>query len=68
MVSGPLAPAVGSFGAREDDGKWTPCSVMSSRFDASIIPDRPGQLSEMWSRPLKDLKVPSTKMTRTLGV
>lgn len=24
----------------EDDGKWTPCSVMSSRFDASLIPDR----------------------------
>lgn len=24
----------------EDDGEWMPCSVMSKRFDGSIVPDR----------------------------
>ncbi|CAK8988751.1 Hypothetical protein (Fragment) [Durusdinium trenchii] len=24
----------------EDDGKWTPCSVLSSRHDGSVVPDR----------------------------
>jgi len=24
----------------EDDGSWTPCSVLSSRYDASFVPDR----------------------------
>lgn len=24
----------------EDDGRWTPCSVLSTRFDASLMPDR----------------------------
>jgi len=34
---------VGPAGAgcsAEDDGAWTSCSVMSSRYDASIVPDR----------------------------